>query len=70
MGKNGWKWEQTEAGHYLAVNTCKLCGKEYNNGNVMASLYCPECAARIKREKTAERVKRYRAKKKSEAPAE
>ena len=70
MGKNGWKWKEIEPHHYLAVNTCKLCGKEYNNGNVMASLYCPECAARIKREKTAERVKRYRAKKKSEAPAE
>ena len=64
MGKNGWKWKQIEAGHYLAVNTCMLCGKEYNNGNVMASMYCPACAAKVKREKTAARVRRYREKKK------
>lgn len=64
MGKNGWKWKEIGISHYLAVNTCKLCGKEYNNGNVMASLYCPECAAKVKREKTAERVRRHREKKK------
>ena len=63
MGKNGWKWKQTEAGYYLAVNTCKLCGKEYTNGNVMASMYCPACAAKVKREKTAARVRLYRARK-------
>lgn len=70
MTKTGWKWKEIERSHFLAVNTCKICGKEYNNGNVMASLYCPECAAKVKREKTAERVKRYRAKKKRETPAE
>ena len=64
MGKNGWKWKEIEASHYLAVMTCTICGKEYNNGNVMASLYCPECAAKVKREKTAARVKRYREKQK------
>lgn len=67
MGKNGWKWKEIETSHYLAVMTCTICGKEYNNGNVMASLYCPECAAKVKREKTAERVRRYREKQKQAA---
>ena len=64
MGKNSWKWKEIEPSHYLAVNTCTICGKEYNNGNVMASMYCPTCAAKVKREKTAERVRRYREKQK------
>ena len=70
MEKHSWKWKQVETGHYLAVNTCKLCGKEYNNGNVMASLYCPECAAKVKREKTAARVKRYRERQKAKESQE
>ena len=64
MGQTGWKWKKVATSHYLAVNTCNICGKEYSNGNVMASLYCPECAAKVKREKTAERVRRHREKQK------
>ena len=60
MGENSCKWEKTDKGYYLAVTTCQMCGKEYNNGNVFASKYCSECAAKVKREKTAERVRRYR----------
>lgn len=66
MGKNGWEWKEIATSHFLAVNTCKICGKEYNNGNVMASLYCPSCADKVKREKTAERVRRYRERQKAE----
>lgn len=68
MGKNSWKYKQIDKGRYLAVMTCSICGEEYTNGNVAASMYCPACAAKVKREKTAERVQRYRAKKKTETP--
>ncbi|MBP1764100.1 MAG: hypothetical protein H6Q65_1158 [Firmicutes bacterium] len=57
-----WRYERQPSGVFLAVNTCKLCGTVYNNGNVASSLYCPECAKKVNREKTAERVRRYREK--------
>jgi predicted RNA-binding Zn-ribbon protein involved in translation (DUF1610 family) len=60
--KNNWRYKKIDKGYFLAVNTCGVCGSEYSNGNPAASLYCPECAAKIKREKTAERVRRHRQK--------
>ena len=39
---------------------CQKCNKEFNNGNVFASNYCPDCASIIKKEKTRERVRRFR----------
>ena len=60
MKDNNWRYKKIGKGRYLAVNTCSVCGEEYNNGNVAASLYCPKCSKKIKREKTALRVRRYR----------
>lgn len=65
MQTNSRKWKEIEKGHYLAVTTCQICGAEYNNGNVSASKYCPACAAKVKKEKTAERVRKYREKQKA-----
>ena len=39
--------------------------REYTNGNIAASKYCPECAIIIQRVKTKERVRRWREKQKS-----
>lgn len=61
MSGNSWNWKKTAPGHWLAVTTCERCGAEYNNGNVAASKYCPECAKIVQREKTRERVRRWRA---------
>ena len=62
MVKNRWNYKKIASGHYLAVNSCSICEREYNNGNVATSQYCPECSIIIKRKKTAERVKQYRSK--------
>lgn len=37
------------------------------SGNTFASIYCPECAAEIKKEKTRDRVRKHRAKAKESA---
>ncbi|WP_155836695.1 hypothetical protein [Anaeroarcus burkinensis] len=64
MRENQWHYKKVvlESGISMnvAVATCTSCGAEYRNNNVAASLYCSECAAKIKKEKTAERVRRYR----------
>lgn len=49
---------------FILTGTCTLCGKAYRNNNLFASSYCPECANSVKREKTRERVRKYRAKQK------
>ena len=65
MAGNNWMWKKTAPGHWLAVAFCERCGKEFTNGNVAAAKYCPECAKIVQREKTRERVRRWREKKKS-----
>jgi predicted amidophosphoribosyltransferase len=55
-------WNKCADGVYRPVGICSVCGKEYKSDNIGASSYCPECAARIKKEKTAERVRRFREK--------
>ena len=60
---NKWRYERQENGVFLAINTCNICGKTYNNGNVMASLYCPECSAAEKRKRQTERQRRCRERK-------
>lgn len=60
MNQQRWHYKQISRGHYLAVGTCSVCGVEYSNNNVSASLYCPACAEKVKREKTAERVRKHR----------
>ena len=62
MPKSKWYYKNIGKGRYIAVNTCSICGVEYRNNNVAASLYCPSCAIDVKRQKTAERVRRYREK--------
>ena len=66
MNERRWHYKKIARGHYLAVAKCCLCGTECSNNNVAASLYCPACAEKVKREKTAERVKRYRERRKNE----
>ena len=66
MNERRWYFKKIAQGHYMAVASCCLCGAEYTNNNVAASRYCPACAAKTKREKTAERVKRYRERRKNE----
>jgi predicted RNA-binding Zn-ribbon protein involved in translation (DUF1610 family) len=60
MNQQRWHYKQISQGHYLAVGLCSICGVEYSNNNIAASLYCPACAEKINREKTAERVKKHR----------
>lgn len=55
----------TDKVHRL-TGTCSLCGQEYRNNNLFASSYCDECGKKVKREKTAERVRRHREKKRLE----
>lgn len=68
MENNQWYWKRTQdengKSFYLAVNVCMRCEKEYNNGNVAASKYCPECAKIVQAEQNRERVKRCRERKK------
>jgi len=54
------KWEKRANGVYLLTGICTKCGADFNNDNVYAASYCPSCAERIRREKTAARVKRHR----------
>lgn len=57
-----WRWKKVGSGHWLAVDTCKRCGQEFNSGNVAASKYCAACAEIVRRERTRERVRRFREK--------
>ncbi|HPS61364.1 MAG TPA: hypothetical protein PLE33_08930 [Candidatus Cloacimonas sp.] len=52
-------WKKQEGG-YIMTGICTLCGAEFNNGNAAAASYCQPCAEKVKREKTAARVRRYR----------
>lgn len=54
------KWIKSADNVFRPVATCTICKKEYQNNNAFASSYCPICAERIKKEKTAERVRQYR----------
>lgn len=51
----------------IPFTTCEKCEKEFSSGNTFASIYCPECAAEIKKEKTRDRVRKHRAKAKESA---
>ncbi len=51
----------------IPFTTCEKCEKEFSSGNTFASIYCPECSAEIKKEKTRERVRKHRAKSKESA---
>lgn len=57
-----WKEITKDDGRRVKIpfRTCEKCEKEFSNGNTFASKYCPECAAEIKKEKTRERVRKYR----------
>lgn len=46
----------------MPFGICQRCNKEYQNNNVFASKYCPECALIVKKEKTRERVRKHRKK--------
>lgn len=61
-----WKEKINENGERVKVpyKLCSRCEKEFSNENTFASKYCPECAEEIKKEKTRERVKKYRLNKK------
>lgn len=76
MDKNNWYWKKKpkEDGKsgciWLAVNTCTICGAEFNNGNVAASKYCPACAKEVQAKQNRERVRRHREKLKQAKYAE
>ena len=61
-----WKEIIKEDGRRVKMpfNVCERCEKEFSSGNTFASKYCSECAEQIKKEKTLERVKKYRLNKK------
>lgn len=48
----------------MPFKTCERCNEEFNNGNIFAAKYCPECSEEVKKEKTRERVRRFREKNK------
>jgi len=56
-------WKRQDNGVFLMTGICTLCGAEFNNNNIGAASYCQPCAEKVKREKTAERVRRYRERK-------
>ena len=58
-----WKEIVKEDGRRVKIpfRTCEKCEKEFSSGNTFASIYCPECAAEVKKEKTRERVRKHRA---------
>jgi len=64
--KNRVIWKKVRKDDKTFVNMpfaiCEKCNREYNNGNVFASKYCPECSKEVQREKTRERVRRHREK--------
>lgn len=51
---------------YQLTGTCTRCGESYSSGNIFAASYCLECAEIVKKEKTRERVRRFRKKKQAE----
>jgi hypothetical protein len=55
------RWKKVSGnGKTLCTPICVECGKDIIC-NSHASLYCDECRKKIQKEKTAERVRRYRA---------
>lgn len=60
MTEKRWRWKQIGRGQFVAVTTCSICGVEVQNGNPTVTLYCADCAAKVKREKGAERARRWR----------
>ena len=62
------RWKQGTDMVFRPTGTCTVCGKEYENGNVFASSYCSECAAKVRKEKTKERVRKFREKQKCLLP--
>ena len=46
----------------IKIKLCERCGKDLDRINNITSKYCLECSKEIKREKTRERVRKYREK--------
>lgn len=57
------KWEKVKDRVNIPAAACVRHGRPYQNGNVFVSSYCPECAEDVRREKTRERVRKFRRKK-------
>lgn len=55
-----WGWHKDADGIHRPEGKCTLCGELFRCENMGAASYCPACAAKVKREKTAERVRKYR----------
>lgn len=58
--------KEGQRAYYQLTITCTKCGKEYASGNVFKAEYCEECAEIVKRERTRERVRQYRQRKKED----
>ena len=50
----------------IKIKLCEKCGKDLDRINNITSKYCLDCSKEIKREKTRERVRKYREKLKNE----
>lgn len=46
------------------VKTCECCGELIDRINVRTSKYCVKCSKEVKKQKTRERVRRFRARNK------
>lgn len=55
-------WKKELDNIFRLYGVCTICKKHFKNGNVFAASYCPECGKQIAREKTRDRVKKYREK--------
>lgn len=44
----------------IRIKLCERCGKDLDRKNSITSKYCLECSKEIKKEKTRERVRKYR----------
>lgn len=47
------------------IKKCECCGEPIDRLNIRTSKYCIECSKEVKRQKTRERVRRFRMKNKS-----
>ena len=63
-------WDKRADGINYLTGNCISCGAPFMAGNIYAASYCPPCAEKIRREKTAARTRLYKARKKQAAKAQ
>ena len=63
-------WDKRADGVNYLTGNCISCGAPFMSDNTYAASYCPPCAEKIRREKTAARTQLYKARKKQAAKAQ